>query len=126
MTVATAPAAASTQIAVNYLEIDPLEVAQEIVNIRRTIAEQQARLEKGMAILDGCYEQGLLPKQFDASGMTFQLIAGRTSYDWSSVPEVKEAEASLKRFKAECQQQGTVACTVGAPSWRLTEAKVQH
>jgi len=123
MTVATAPAQVH---GIDLAQIDPLEVAQEIVNIRRTIAEQQARLEKGMAILDGCYEQGLVPRSFDASGMTFQLIAGRTSYDWSSVPEVKEAEASLKAFKAECQQAGTVACTVGKPSWRLTEAKGPH
>jgi hypothetical protein len=106
--------------------IDPLQVAQDIASLRRSIAAQQEELAERMDTLDFLYAQGVVPKQFDASGMTFLLIAGKTSYDWSSVPEVKEAEASLKAFKAECQQAGTVACTVGKPSWRLSEAKGQH
>jgi hypothetical protein len=103
--------------------IDPLQVVQDIAALRQTIADQQARLAERMETLNTCYAEGLVPRQFEAAGYTFQLVGGKTSYDWSSVPAVKEAEASLKAFKAECQQAGTVACTVGAPSWRLTPVK---
>jgi hypothetical protein len=120
MTVATAPAQVE---GIDLNVIDPLEVAQEIVNIRQTIAEQQARLEKGMAILQELYSSGLVPKAFDASGMTFQLIAGRTSYDWSSVPAVKEAEAAVKVLKDQAKEVGTVLSVTGDPSWRISVAK---
>ena len=123
MTVATAP---SDLPEIDLAEVDPLEIAQEIVNIRRTIAAQQARLEKGMGLLNRCYAEGLVSKQFVASDCSFQLIAGRTSYDWASVPEIKEAETALKTIKDEAKKAGSVPVTVGAPSWRISEAKEAH
>ncbi len=103
--------------------LDPLQVVQDIASLRRAIADQEARLAERMEALNAIYSSGLVPKQFDAAGYTFQLVAGRTSYSWGSVPAVKEAEASLKALKAHCQQQGIVPATVGAPSWRLTPVK---
>lgn len=120
MTVTTAPADLPE---IDLAQVDPLLIAQEIVNIRQQISHQQERLEKGMALLNRCYAEGVVPKEFQAAGHNFQLVAGRTSYDWASVPEVKAAEASLKTLKADCQKAGTVAATTGAPSWRLTALK---
>jgi hypothetical protein len=123
MTVATAPADLPE---IDLAQVDPLAIAQEIVNIRRTISHQQERLEKGMALLNRCYAEGVVPKEFQAADCSFLLVAGRTSYDWASVPEVKAAEASLKVAKDQAKKDGTVPTTVGAPSWRISEAKPSH
>jgi hypothetical protein len=111
MTVATAPADLPE---IDLTQVDPLAIAQEIVNIRRTISHQQERLEKGMALLNRCYAEGVVPKEFSAADCNFLLVAGRTSYDWASVPEVK------------AKKDGTVPTSVGAPSWRISEAKPSH
>jgi hypothetical protein len=103
--------------------IDPLAVAQDIARIRRAMADLEDRLKERMATLETCYSQGLVPKQFEAAGYSFQLVSGRISYDWSGVPSVREAEASLKKLKAHCKDQGVVPSTVGEPSWRLVAQK---
>ena len=107
---------------VDLATVDPLAVAQEIAILRRSQAHTEARLSELLELLSSLYIEGVVPKVFDASGFTFQLIAGRVSYQWAGIPEVKAVEQQLKQLKADLQAAGSVPSTTGAAYWRLAAA----
>lgn len=99
------------------MAIDVDATLDSVITLKRQIASLQGMLDTALDALRQAVDEGDLDPQFSHNDATFNLNAGRASYDYP--PEVTQISQALKLAQADAVANGTATIKRGEPFWTV-------